>query len=105
MLELKVVTMEESKKEAMKQKAKSMGAVLLCVAVLGGGLWFAGGIQARDHALGHANTTKEQVDFIRFHFDLDDLIPQYEVSWQEGTRETEISVHAFTGQLLDYDRD
>ncbi len=92
------ITVEQ--KNTIKKYAKRT----LVVGVLGvttlGAIWGIGGSKASEHALSHANLTKNQVSYIRYEFDFDDLIPTYEVSWYQNGRESEYTVHALTGQLF-----
>lgn len=84
-------------------KAVAISAIVVGIAVTA--LWVVGGFYAIDNALNHANLTKDQVSFIRFEFEMEKFIPEYQVSWYEDKREVEYTVHAFTGQLLEIDRD
>ncbi|MFI3116008.1 MAG: hypothetical protein R3Y12_07700 [Clostridia bacterium] len=59
-----------------------------------------GGIFATNNAFVHANLSKSQVSFIHFDFEIDDFIPQYDVSWYENSNEIKYTVHAFTGEVM-----
>lgn len=96
---------DESKVEQLKKGWKKILPMVVGVLLLWTAIWGYGGYMATENALHHANVSRNQVAFIRFNLDLDDFIPQYEVSWYEGNRETEVTVHAFTGQLMDIDYD
>lgn len=85
--------------------AKKVGLVLLATVVLFGSIWAYGGIRASGQALGYANLSKNDVSYVRFELDLDDMLPKYDVKWYEGQREVEYTVHALTGQLLEVDYD
>ncbi|MFI3116075.1 MAG: hypothetical protein R3Y12_08050 [Clostridia bacterium] len=63
------------------------------------------GIKATESALYHANLTKNDVSYIRFDFEFDDFLPEYDVKWNIGMREYEYTVHAITGDLLGMDID
>lgn len=89
-------------------KSKTFKAVAITVGVVAIGLtalWVAGGINATNNALIHANLTKDQVSHIRFEFEMERFIPEYQVSWYENQREIEYTVHAITGELLEIDID
>lgn len=101
----KVVKTEENTKGNMKKNIKTFLMFAIPTLVLFVGIWTAGGIQASNHALNHANLSRNEVNFIRFSLDLDDFIPTYEVSWYENAREVEYTVHAVTGQLIGWDYD
>lgn len=91
--------------ENWKKKAKTLILFALPCVLLFGAVWLYGGINASKYALGHANLSRDQVSFIRFSLDIDDFIPTYEVSWYQGNHEADYTVHAVTGQLLEYDWD
>lgn len=100
-MELKLMTSE--KKLALRKNIKKSLYFFIPMVLFITVLWGFGGLNARDNALRHANLDKNDVSYIRFSFDLDDLIPQYEVSWYQGTREMEYTVHAISGSLLEID--
>ncbi|MFI3251259.1 MAG: hypothetical protein R3Y07_09940 [Eubacteriales bacterium] len=99
------IAMNLPKKEQMLKTIKGVALYAVPLLLVWVSIWGFGGYQASEYALHHANVTRNDVSFIRFNLDLDDFIPQYEVSWYQGTREAEVTVHAFTGQLLDLDWD
>lgn len=89
-------------------KSKVFKVTLVCatlILVATATVWVVGGMRAIDYALGHANVTKDQVSHIRFEFEVERFIPEYQVSWYQDKREVEYTVHAFTGELLEIDRD
>lgn len=91
--------------ENLKKWGKTLAMVLLPVTLVGGVVWCVGGLSASEQALAHAQRSRDEVSYVRFELDLDDFIPRYEVSWYEGTREVECTVHALTGQLIELDWD
>lgn len=99
------VSTEESKKMQMKTLCKKVLLFAVPSLVVWTAIWGYGGYCASEQALNHANVSRSEVSFVRFNLDLDDFIPQYEVSWYQGTREAEVTVHALTGQLMDIDWD
>lgn len=88
-----------------KKTLKSMVIITIALALVFITAWAVGGANAIDNALAHAGITSDQVSFIRFELDLDDMLPRYEVKWYQGMQEVEYTVHAFTGQLLEIDYD
>lgn len=75
--------------------------LLLCCFIM----FITFGIKASSSALNYANLTKNDVSYIRFSFEFEDLLPEYEVKWNIGMREHEYKVHAFTGEILGYEMD
>lgn len=63
-------------------------------------LFVALGFKASSSALNYAQLTRNDVSYIRFDFEFDDLLPEYEVKWNVGMKEYEYTVHAFTGEVL-----
>lgn len=61
--------------------------------------------QAEAIALEHAGFTADQVSYLRTEYEIDDGIPQYEVSFHEGRWEYDYEINAETGAILSYDRD
>lgn len=106
---IKTVEIADIKNEiqtVFAEKKTFLKKILYCIigiSIILGGLWFSGGIYAVNNAFAHADLTKEQVSLVRFEFEFDDFIPQYEVSWHQNRSEIEYTVHAFTGQLLKID--
>lgn len=90
----------EQKQGVKKALLCALPAVAIAVSV-----WGYGGVHASNLALSHANLNRDQVSFVRFELDLDDFIPRYDVSWHEGMRETEYTIHAITGQIMEIDFD
>lgn len=98
--------MKEKILEVLKSKAFKVSiASIIAVVIAVTALWIAGGIYATNNALAHANLTKDQVSHIRFEFECERFIPEYQVSWYQDKREVEYTVHAFTGELLEVDYD
>ncbi len=91
--------------DMMKKRVKTFLLFAIPTLLLFGAIWTVGGIQASNHALSHANLTRNQVSYLRFSLDVDDFIPTYEVSWYQNAREVEYTVHAVTGQLMGWDYD
>lgn len=100
-----IFSVDESTKEKVKQVCKKVLFCTVPLLLLWTAIWGYGGYRASEKALIHAEANRNQVSFVRFNLDLDDFIPLYEVSWYEGTRETEVTVHALTGQLMEIDWD
>ncbi len=61
--------------------------------------------QAQAIALEHAGFSADQVQYLRTEYEVDDRIPEYEVSFHEGRWEYEYEIHAETGEILSYSRD
>lgn len=61
--------------------------------------------QAEDIALSHAGLTREQVSRLHTEYEIDDRIPQYDVSFRQGNLEYDYEIHAETGEILSYERD
>lgn len=61
--------------------------------------------QAQAIALEHAGFTADQVSYLRTEYEIDDGIPQYEVSFHQGRWEYDYEIDANTGDILSYDRD
>lgn len=90
------------KKEFDTKKALLFATPIIVLSALAWGML---GYRASQTALLHANLSRDDVSYIRIQFDLDDMIPQYEVSWYENSRQVEYVVHAFDGQILEIDYD
>ena len=56
-------------------------------------------------ALEHAGFTTDQVQFLYVTFDLDDGVPEYEVEFVANAKEYEYTIHAQTGDILEFDMD
>ena len=61
--------------------------------------------EALEIALAHAGFTEDQVTGLRVHFDVDDGIPEYEVDFVQNGWEYDYTIHADTGDILEYDKD
>ena len=61
--------------------------------------------EAQTIALEHANLTAEQVTLLRTHYDEDDGVPEYEVEFRQGDYEFDYTIHAVTGQVLEWDQE
>ena len=61
--------------------------------------------QAQEIALNHAGFTPDQVTNLRGHFDVDDGVPEYEVDFFQNGWEYSYTIHADTGDILEYDKD
>ena len=61
--------------------------------------------QAENIALEHAGFTADRVTRLRTEYEIDDGIPQYDVSFYEGDWEYEFEISAKDGKVLSYDKD
>ena len=61
--------------------------------------------QAQEIALNHAGFTADQVTNLRGHYDLDDGVPEYEVEFFQNGWEYDYTIHADTGDILEFDKD
>ena len=61
--------------------------------------------EAQNIALEHANLTAEQVTLLRTHYDEDDGVPEYEVEFRQGDEEFDYTIHAETGEILEWSRE
>lgn len=61
--------------------------------------------QAENIALDHAGFTADQVKYLRTEYEMDDGIPQYDVSFYEGDWEYEFEIGAKDGKILSFDKD
>ena len=61
--------------------------------------------QAENIALKYAGFTAGQVTHLRTEYEIDDGIPQYDVSFLAGDWEYEFEIDAKTGTILSYDKD
>ena len=55
-------------------------------------------------ALEHAGFTADQVTNLRTSYDIDDGIPEYEIEFHVDRIEYEYTIHAETGDILEWDR-
>lgn len=56
-------------------------------------------------ALQHAGLTTEQAEYLHTEYEIDDGIPQYDVSFYVGNMEYEYEINADTGNILSFDID
>jgi uncharacterized membrane protein YkoI len=61
--------------------------------------------QAQEIALNHAGFTADQVTNLHGDFDVDDGVPEYEVGFFQDGWEYDYTIHADTGDILEYDKD
>ena len=61
--------------------------------------------QAENIALEYAGFTADRVTRLRTEYEIDDGIPQYDVSFYEGDWEYEFEISAKDGKVLSYDKD
>lgn len=61
--------------------------------------------EAQAIALKHAGYTADQVSRLRVEVEIDDRVPQYEVSFRQSHLECDYEVHAETGEILSFERD
>ena len=61
--------------------------------------------QAQEIALNHAGFTPDQVTNLHGDFDVDDGVPEYEVEFFQDGWEYSYTIHADTGDILDFDKD
>ena len=61
--------------------------------------------QAQEIALNHAGFTADQVTGLHGNFDWDDGVPEYEVGFFQNGWEYDYTIHADTGDILEYDKD
>lgn len=61
--------------------------------------------KAEEIALTFVGLTPKDVQMGRTTYELDDLVPKYEVSFRQGGTEFEFEIHAVTGDILSYDYD
>ena len=61
--------------------------------------------EAQAIVLEHAGFAAEDVQWLRTEFEMDDLVPQYEVQFRQGGLEYEYEVHGETGEILSMDVD
>ena len=56
-------------------------------------------------ALEEAGLFADQVTGLRTQYEVDDGVPQFDVSFYEGDWEYEFEIHAETGKILSYDKE
>ena len=61
--------------------------------------------QAQEIALNHAGFAPDQVTNLHGNFDVDDGVPEYEVGFFQDGWEYDYTIHADTGDILEYDKD
>ena len=61
--------------------------------------------EAQAVALDHAGLTAEQVTLLRTNYRIDDGIPEYEVEFRKDDQEFDYTIHAQTGQILEFEQD
>ena len=61
--------------------------------------------QAQQIALDYLGFSADQVTRLHTEYEIDDGIPQYDVSFYQGDWEYEFEIHAESGKILSYDRD
>ena len=61
--------------------------------------------EAQQIALDHAGLTADQVNGLHGHFDVDDGVPEYEVEFIQNGVEHDYTIHADTGEILEFDKD
>lgn len=99
-----IITITDDKKQEILTKIRNFFVIALPLLVLALMVWIIGGVKASNTALEYANLTRGDVSYVSFELDVDDLIPQYEVTWYQGRAEVEHSVHAFTGDIINLNR-
>ncbi len=95
---------EKNFSEISKKRLKTLAIGLVAISLMFGGIWAYGGFRALDYALTHENLSRNQVKYPTFQLDLDDFRPTYEVEWYREGREQEFTLHAITGEMLEFDR-
>lgn len=73
--------------------------------VLSGDAGDIGESQAKAVALAQAGLTESEVSGLRANYELDDGVPQYDVSFRQGFADYDVEVHAVTGAVLSYEVD
>lgn len=61
--------------------------------------------EAQKIALDEVGLNADQVTGLRIQYEVDDGVPQFDVSFYEGDWEYEFEIHAETGKILSYDKD
>lgn len=104
-MEKTLITITDDKKQEIKAIVKKVLMVAIPLLIVATTIWAVGGVKASNTALLYANQNRSDVSYVRFELDLDDFIPTYDVSWYEGRTEYEYTVHAFTGDIMGFERD
>ena len=92
-MEQKVDQVEEQMEQAVTPPAPSGHAAALTLE------------QAQEIALNHAGFTPDQVTGLHGSFEVDDGVPEYEVDFFQNGWEYSYTIHADTGDILEYDKD
>lgn len=61
--------------------------------------------EAQNIALGHAELTADQVTSLHTRYEVDDGVPEYEVEFRYEDQEYDYTIHAETGEILDFDQE
>jgi uncharacterized membrane protein YkoI len=61
--------------------------------------------QIEQIALTHAGVSEDDAVYLRSYYEIDDGIPAYEVEFYADYVEYDYTIHAETGDILEYDRD
>lgn len=56
-------------------------------------------------ALKHAGLTADEITRVQCQYDVDDGVPQWEVEFRVGRMEYEYTIHAETGEILEWDKE
>ena len=60
--------------------------------------------EAAEIALEHAGFTADAVQYLHAEYEIDNGIPQYDVSFYADHREYDYEIHADTGEILSFER-
>lgn len=61
--------------------------------------------EAKAIALKHAGFTEDQVTYLRADYEIDDGVPQYEVSFHQNGREYDYEINAEDGTVISFDKE
>lgn len=61
--------------------------------------------QIEQIALTHAGVSEDDAVYLHSYYEIDDGVPEYEVSFYADYVEYDYTIHAETGDILEYDRD
>ena len=61
--------------------------------------------EAEQIALAHAGLTADQVTGLHTAYELDDGTPGYEIDFRHGNTEYDYTIHAKTGEILEWDKE
>lgn len=61
--------------------------------------------EAQAVALNHAAVTAEQVTLLHTRYEVDDGVPEYEVEFRYENLEYDYTIHAETGEILEFDQE